>query len=300
MDSQKRSYVKRIAALNSEIETLTLEASSNRSAAKSGNNDNDEDKEKIRDLEQQLQNIIADKSKLQTDMSELEGIMMSSNREWQTRIDVLTTEKSDSLRQVKDQSRDELQEKEAAWEKEKLHLKVALADKERVVSDLEEAQSKTAQELSDARSSSNDSESANQAELEQQLSALRDEVNQLKAEKANDKERFVDMEQSLQTTSTEKENTQQRVEDLKKKIKEQDEVINDLGSSGSSNGDSRNPDELITDFVQDLFGRLHFAFVPPDNSSIDLDEAILSPNAVLKKCKKVLKQGATEFAAVPE
>jgi len=77
-------------------------------------------------------------------------------------------------------------------------------------------------------------------------------------------------------------------------------VINDLGSSGSSNGDSRNPDELITDFVQDLFGRLHFAFVPPDNSSIDLDEAILSPNAVLKKCKKVLKQGATEFAAVPE
>jgi chromosome segregation ATPase len=287
LDSQKRSYVKRIAALNSEIETMTLEASFSRSAGKQSSS-SDEDKEKIAQLEQQVQQVTAEKSKLQSELSELENIMMSSNQEWQTRIDELSKEKSDAIRQLKDQSLEEMGEKESAWEKEKLQMKVALADKDRTIADLESER--------DALSSSSSSSSTGEAEAaheqQQQLAALREEVLQLESERGAATEAHAALETALQAAAAEKESALAKVE-------EQDALLRDISSTGSG-GDDRQPQELITEFVQDLFGRLHFAFVPPDSSSIDLDEGVLSPNAVLKKCKKVLKQGASEFATVPE
>ena len=253
LDSQKRSYMKRIAALNSEVETLTLEASSNRSSTKQTS----EDKERLNELENQLNEVMSDKSKLKANLNELEGIMMSSNNEWKTRLDDLAKEKSDAISKLKTKSFEEAAEKEAAWEKEKLKLKVSLADKDK--------------EISDLRSANNDKDSA-------------DKMKNLE-----------EVENTLKLAVAEKERSQERIEELEKLVKEQEQRIGDLESKKSS--DAPNPEELITEFVQDLFGRLHFAFVPPDNSSIDLDECILSPNAVLKKCKKVLKQGANEFTA---
>ena len=291
LDKQKRSYLKRIATLNSEIEAMTLESSTNRAAAK--NTGNAEDKEQIAILESQVKEANAAKAKVQAEMTELEAIMISSNEEWQARVDKLTKDKDDTVHSLEKRALDELNEKQVAWEKEKLQLEMEIADKAREVLEVSSQRDSALSQLEESKTGSDDTDTK-QAAFDKRSAELEEEIRKLKDEAEGSKR--AEAEALLAAALSDKEAAQQSGALLEKKVGEQEHRINEL----SNKGDERSPDELVTEFVQDLFGRLHFAFVPPDSSSIDLDEAILSPNAVLKKCKKVLKQGASEFTAVPE
>ena len=293
LDKQKRSYLKRIATLNSEIEAMTLESSTNRAAAK--NTSNAEDKEQIAILESQVKEANAAKAKVQAEMTELEAIMISSNEEWQARVDKLTKDKDDTVHSLEKRALDELNEKQVAWEKEKLQLEMEIADKAREVLEVSSQRDSALSQLEESKTGSDDTDTK-QAAFDKRSAELEDEIRKLKDENEAEGSKRAEAEALLAAALSDKEAAQQSGALLEKKVGEQEHRINEL----SNKGDERSPDELVTEFVQDLFGRLHFAFVPPDSSSIDLDEAILSPNAVLKKCKKVLKQGASEFTAVPE
>jgi chromosome segregation ATPase len=293
LDKQKRSYLKRIATLNSEIEAMTLESSTNRAAAK--NTSNAEDKEQIAILESQVKEANAAKAKVQAEMTELEAIMISSNEEWQARVDKLTKDKDDTVHSLEKRALDELNEKQVAWEKEKLQLEMEIADKAREVLEVSSQRDSALSQLEESKTGSDDTDTK-QAAFDKRSAELEDEIRKLKDENETVGSKRAEAEALLAAALSDKEAAQQSGALLEKKVGEQEHRINEL----SNKGDERSPDELVTEFVQDLFGRLHFAFVPPDSSSIDLDEAILSPNAVLKKCKKVLKQGASEFTAVPE
>lgn len=293
LDKQKRSYLKRIATLNSEIEAMTLESSTNRAAAK--NTSNAEDKEQIAILESQVKEANAAKAKVQAEMTELEAIMISSNEEWQARVDKLTKDKDDTVHSLEKRALDELNEKQVAWEKEKLQLEMEIADKAREVLEVSSQRDSALSQLEESKTGSDDTDTK-QAAFDKRSAELEDEIRKLKDENEAEGSKRAEAEALLAAALSDKEAAQQNGALLEKKVGEQEHRINEL----SNKGDERSPDELVTEFVQDLFGRLHFAFVPPDSSSIDLDEAILSPNAVLKKCKKVLKQGASEFTAVPE
>ena len=293
LDKQKRSYLKRIATLNSEIEAMTLESSTNRAAAK--NTGNAEDKEQIAILESQVKEANAAKAKVQAEMTELEAIMISSNEEWQARVDKLTKDKDDTVHSLEKRALDELNEKQVAWEKEKLQLEMEIADKAREVLEVSSQRDSALSQLEESKTGSDDTDTK-QAAFDKRSAELEDEIRKLKDENEAEGSKRAEAEALLAAALSDKEAAQQSGALLEKKVGEQEHRINEL----SNKGDERSPDELVTEFVQDLFGRLHFAFVPPDSSSIDLDEAILSPNAVLKKCKKVLKQGASEFTAVPE
>jgi chromosome segregation ATPase len=293
LDKQKRSYLKRIATLNSEIEAMTLESSTNRAAAK--NTSNAEDKEQIAILESQVKEANAAKAKVQAEMTELEAIMISSNEEWQARVDKLTKDKDDTVHSLEKRALDELNEKQVAWEKEKLQLEMEIADKAREVLEVSSQRDSALSQLEESKTGSDDTDTK-QAAFDKRSAELEEEIRKLKDENEAEGSKRAEAEALLAAALSDKEAAQQSGALLEKKVGEQEHRINEL----SNKGDERSPDELVTEFVQDLFGRLHFAFVPPDSSSIDLDEAILSPNAVLKKCKKVLKQGASEFTAVPE
>lgn len=293
LDKQKRSYLKRIATLNSEIEAMTLESSTNRAAAK--NTSNAEDKEQIAILESQVKEANAAKAKVQAEMTELEAIMISSNEEWQARVGKLTKDKDDTVHSLEKRALDELNEKQVAWEKEKLQLEMEIADKAREVLEVSSQRDSALSQLEESKTGSDDTDTK-QAAFDKRSAELEDEIRKLKDENETVGSKRAEAEALLAAALSDKEAAQQSGALLEKKVGEQEHRINEL----SNKGDERSPDELVTEFVQDLFGRLHFAFVPPDSSSIDLDEAILSPNAVLKKCKKVLKQGASEFTAVPE
>jgi chromosome segregation ATPase len=293
LDKQKRSYLKRIATLNSEIEAMTLESSTNRAAAK--NTSNAEDKEQIAILESQVKEANAAKAKVQAEMTELEAIMISSNEEWQARVGKLTKDKDDTVHSLEKRALDELNEKQVAWEKEKLQLEMEIADKAREVLEVSSQRDSALSQLEESKTGSDDTDTK-QAAFDKRSAELEDEIRKLKDENEAEGSKRAEAEALLAAALSDKEAAQQSGALLEKKVGEQEHRINEL----SNKGDERSPDELVTEFVQDLFGRLHFAFVPPDSSSIDLDEAILSPNAVLKKCKKVLKQGASEFTAVPE
>lgn len=293
LDKQKRSYLKRIATLNSEIEAMTLESSTNRAAAK--NTSNAEDKEHIAILESQVKEANAAKAKVQAEMTELEAIMISSNEEWQARVDKLTKDKDDTVHSLEKRALDELNEKQVAWEKEKLQLEMEIADKAREVLEVSSQRDSALSQLEESKTGSDDTDTK-QAAFDKRSAELEEEIRKLKDENEAEGSKRAEAEALLAAALSDKEAAQQSGALLEKKVGEQEHRINEL----SNKGDERSPDELVTEFVQDLFGRLHFAFVPPDSSSIDLDEAILSPNAVLKKCKKVLKQGASEFTAVPE
>lgn len=300
LELQKRSYTKRIAALNLEIETMTIESSSTRAAAAavSGNDASAADKELISRLQGETEQLTKEKSKLQSELAELEGIMMSSNQEWQARIEDVSTEKSKAIRELKEQSLQEASDKEADWEAARLQMKVSLADKERAITALREEKDELNERLrrEENTNTSSDKNSVDKEEYEEQIAALREEASQLKRDKEATGERADKLEETLKSAEEGRVAALGQVKELEDKLSKQEEVIVDLGNSKSAGGGG----ELITDFVQDLFGRLHFAFVPPDSSSADLDEVLLSPNAVLKKCKKVLKQGASEFAVEPE
>lgn len=293
LDKQKRSYLKRIATLNSEIEAMTLESSTNRAAAK--NTSNAEDKEQIAILESQVKEANAAKAKVQAEMTELEAIMISSNEEWQARVGKLTKDKDDTVHSLEKRALDELNEKQVAWEKEKLQLEMEIADKAREVLEVSSQRDSALSQLEESKTGSDDTDTK-QAAFDKRSAELEEEIRKLKDENEAEGSKRAEAEALLAAALSDKEAAQQSGALLEKKVGEQEHRINEL----SNKGDERSPDELVTEFVQDLFGRLHFAFVPPDSSSIDLDEAILSPNAVLKKCKKVLKQGASEFTAVPE
>jgi len=296
-----RAQRDRMSSLRQEIEALK-DAAASSSAAKSTSA---ADRDHIDYLEKSLASITSERDHLSSSIQNLEKIHTNTladlNAEWSSRMDAVNRESASALKALEQQLTAEFGDKERLWMEERAELKQTISDRQSDIVALEE-------DLQRARSQAQSNNNT------MELQEMQNEIIDLKGQRdahAQEAERVKKELESLKEENFEKisgnEKYESEIADMRSKIdalqqqhkSEVDSLREQLASQ--STGNSSLTQDKVNGIMRDVYAHIQTIFQPSSDSDDEDGEGgnkehSFSSQDILKRCRKVLKQVASDFA----